>query len=216
MMISLVGAFLDDPVWKIQEDAAIKADKADRRLQNIEKSVENTSTFLEKVKVFIDFSHFKNRNFALLGLTTFLIYAFYNTAIYYLTEMLRNLDYTEIESARFLSVIGFFLMIGMVTLGWIDDQKYVNVILLNSGCVLSCGLSEALMPLASNTFALSILCAVFGFTFASAYVLIPKIAELIVGVDNFASAIGLNFFMQGLGLLVGTPFASLIYETTQR
>jgi predicted MFS family arabinose efflux permease len=73
------------------------------------------------------------------------------------------------------------------------------------------------MPLAAkNFYALSILCVVFGFTFASAYVLIPKIAELIVGVDNFASAIGLNFFMQGLGLLVGTPFASWIFGMSER
>lgn len=78
-------------------------------------------------------------------------------------------------------------------------------------------MSEALMPLAaSNAVALSALCAIFGFTFASAYVLIPKIAEMIVGVDEFASAIGLNFFMQGLGLLIGTPFAGWIFEVTQR
>lgn len=73
------------------------------------------------------------------------------------------------------------------------------------------------MPLAaSNYLALSALCALFGFTFASAYVLIPKLAELIVGVDNFASAIGLNFFMQGLGLLFGTPFSGWIYEISGR
>lgn len=58
------------------------------------------------------------------------------------------------------------------------------------------------------------LCGSFGFTFASAYVLIPKIVELIVGVDNFSAAIGLNFFMQGLGLLIGTPFASWIFVVT--
>jgi MFS family permease len=74
-----------------------------------------------------------------------------------------------------------------------------------------------LMPLfASNYILLSALCAVFGFTFASAYVLIPKLTELIVGVDNFSSAIGLNFFMQGLGLLIGTPFAGWIYEKSGR
>lgn len=73
------------------------------------------------------------------------------------------------------------------------------------------------MPMCGeNIYLLSVLCALFGFSFASAYVLIPKIAEMIVGVDNFGSAIGLNFFMQGLGLLVGTPFAGWIYETTGR
>lgn len=82
---------------------------------------------------------------------------------------------------------------------------------------LVCGVSEALMPLAANNYLLlSLLCAIFGFTFASSYVLIPKIAEMIVGVDNFGSAIGLNFFMQGLGLLIGTPFAGWLYEISGR
>lgn len=73
------------------------------------------------------------------------------------------------------------------------------------------------MPLAApNAWMLSVLCAIFGFSFASAYVLIPKIAEMIVGVDCYASAIGLNFFMQGLGLLVGTPFAGWTFEMSQR
>lgn len=84
-------------------------------------------------------------------------------------------------------------------------------------CYIVCGITEALMPMfGDNVPLLAALCALFGFTFASAYVLIPKIAEMIVGVDNFASAIGLNFFMQGLGLLVGTPFAGWIYEKTGR
>lgn len=101
--------------------------------------------------------------------------------------------------------------------GWLADLKAINVVYLNALCVIACGLSEALMPtVAHNWLALSILCAIFGFTFASAYVLIPKLAELICGVDNFASALGLNFFMQGVGLLVGTPFAGWIFEMTGR
>lgn len=73
------------------------------------------------------------------------------------------------------------------------------------------------MPLAApNVLSMSLLCAIFGFTFASSYVLIPKLAEMIVGIDHYASAIGLNFFMQGLGLLIGTPFAGWLYEISER
>ena len=81
-----------------------------------------------------------------------------------------------------------------------------------------CGLSEALLPFvaASVPFALFVVCSFFGFTFASAYVLIPKLVELIAGEGNFTTAIGLNFFMQGLGMLVGTPSASFIHEITGR
>lgn len=233
MVVSLIGAFLDDPAWVIEEHSAQKADAIERKRLN--GGVNQAKNFSERLKTFVDFSHFKNANFALLGLTTFIIYALYNTAIYFMTELLKNFDYTENQSANFLSVIGFFLMLGMVALGWLADRSFTNVVYLNAACVLGesshpiifishyiffclvCGISEALMPFAAPDYiALSALCALFGFSFASAYVLIPKIAELIVGVDNFASAIGLNFFMQGLGLLVGTPFSGWIYEVSGR
>lgn len=135
MVVSLVGAFLDDPLWKLQEDVAKKAKDADRRQLNILASTENKK-FSFKLKSFVDFSHFKDKNFALLGLTTFIIYALYNTAIYFLSEMLKDFNYTESQSANFLSVIGFFLTLGMLTLGWLTDRKFTNVVKLNAACVL--------------------------------------------------------------------------------
>ena len=135
MVVSLVGAFLDDPNWVIEENSARKAEAIDRKRMNDGKKAKKT--FSERLKTFVDFSHFKNANFALLGLTTFIIYALYNTAIYFMTEMLKNFDYSEYQSAKFLSVIGFFLMAGMLTLGWLADRSYTNVVQLNAACVLS-------------------------------------------------------------------------------
>lgn len=146
MTIALVGAFLDDPLWKLEEDASRREEKIRRREQNIE-DIKESRTFIEKVKVYVDFSYFKNGNFALLGLSTFIIYAFYNTAIYFLSEMLKDFDYTESESARFLSAIGFFLTLGMVTQGWLADRKCTNVVVLNAVCVLG----EILSSLTLNT-----------------------------------------------------------------
>lgn len=135
MTIALVGAFLDDPLWKLEEDSARRTEKIERRRRNIDET-RKQRTFIEKVKIFVDFSYFKNGNFALLGLSTFIIYAFYNTAIYFLSEMLKDFDYTESESARFLSAIGFFLTLGMIAQGWLADRKCTNVVVLNGVCVL--------------------------------------------------------------------------------
>lgn len=135
MMVSLVGAFLDDPQWKIEEDACAKAAKIERKMLNPEAQKVDVK-FTEKLKNLVDFSHFKDINFALLGLSTFVIYALYNTAIYFMSEMLKNFDYTETQSAKFLSVTGFFLMLGMLVLGWSADRKATNVVMLNAVCVL--------------------------------------------------------------------------------
>lgn len=127
MTVSIIGAFLEDPVWKVQEDAALKAEKRENKERNLG-APPVQKDFMEHVKTFVDFSHFKNGNFALLGLTTFIIYAFYNTAIYFLVEMLKEFQYSENESARFLSVTGFFLMLGMLGLGETGSANAIEML----------------------------------------------------------------------------------------
>ncbi|CAH1734826.1 unnamed protein product [Chironomus riparius] len=163
------------------------------------------------------FSHFSNRDFTLLAISTFAIYSLYNIPIYFIIELLKNYGYTEPQCANYISLIGISILIGMITLGYIGDVSGNHVKNVNALCVLVCGISEILLPsCADNSITFGICCFFFGFSFASAYVLIPKIAEMIVGVEAFASAIGLNFFVQGLALLVGIPFASTIYEAIGR
>lgn len=133
MTVAIIGAFLDDPVWKVQEDAAMKIERRETKERNVgNPPIEKK--FIEQVKTFVDFSHFKNGNFALLGFTTFIIYAFYNTAIYFLVEMLKEFHYTEIDSAKFLSVTGFFLMLGMLSLGKPHQLKNCIFVLMHSKC----------------------------------------------------------------------------------
>lgn len=136
MVVSLVGAFLDDPQWKIEEDYVKKAAAEERKSFTSNSSLKERK-LIEKMKSFVDFSHFKDKNFALLGLATFMVYALYNTAIYFLSEMLKDFNYTESQSANFLSVIGLFLTFGMLTLGWLADRKFTNVVTVNGLCVLS-------------------------------------------------------------------------------
>lgn len=135
MAVSVIGAFLDDPQWKVQEDLDRQTKAADQRSLNPDDSQPKRS-FNATLKTFVDFSHFKDRNFALLGATTFFIYALYNTAIYFLAELMKSFDYTESQSAKFISLIGLFLMLGMLVLGWLADKKFTNVVVLNGSCVL--------------------------------------------------------------------------------
>ncbi|KAG5668959.1 hypothetical protein PVAND_016865 [Polypedilum vanderplanki] len=197
--MSLIGFFITEPQW---------TDAENPRNSSNQQRITNLKQKLKKI-----FSHFGKINFVLLAISTFIIYATYNVPVYFMVELLKNYDYTDAASANYLSVIGFFLTCGMIALGYIGDISGKQIKNINALCVLICGLSISLMPsVAENVLTLAICCATFGFTFASAYVLIPKIAELIVGVEEFPSALGLNFFVQGLGCLIGPPFASTIYE----
>ena len=134
MLMPLIGVFLDDPPWKNIENIAKQEKKFDKIPLNINTTLEKDHKMIRKLKTLVDFSHFRNKNFSLLGISSFAIYTLYNTAFYFLPELLRDSD---LESAYFISITGFFLMIGMISLGWISDFKKTNVFMLNAACVLS-------------------------------------------------------------------------------
>lgn len=112
MVMPIAAVFLDDPPKYDSDEACDKV--------------------TEKTSKFIDFSHFRNKSFVSLSAVTFLVYAFFNTAIYFLPELLKD---SERDCGSFIALIGIALMFGMVTLGWWADQD-VNVIWLNVVCVL--------------------------------------------------------------------------------
>lgn len=95
MLLPIIAVFLDDPPWKIEE---------------------NQDTNNQKEANLISFNYFLNRNFMLLSFATFLVYAFFNTAIYFLPELLEE-HHLEDKSGMFTAVIGLSLMFGMVILG---------------------------------------------------------------------------------------------------
>jgi MFS family permease len=135
MIMPIVAVFLDDPPWKIKEAIVNRQRKLDyisiKTSADEEKEIRTIHT--AKCASFVDFSHFRDRNFALLSLSSFAIYTLYNTAFYFLPELLKG---TDLDSATYIACIGFFLMLGMVFLGWCADQKSINIVILNSGCVL--------------------------------------------------------------------------------
>jgi MFS family permease len=113
ILMPIIAVFLDDPPkLECVEDSG--------------KLAKNTSTFF-------DTSLITDKSFAFLSIATFMVYAFFNTAIYFLPELLKNSDY---ESGNFIAWIGITLMFGMIFLGWCADQHDVNVVWLTCVCVV--------------------------------------------------------------------------------
>lgn len=123
LIVCLCGLFLIDPKWKIHEDKL--------------KTIKHLPLKSMKSSSFVDFSFFRDRNFLLLGLSTFVIYALYPIPMYYMTELLSPHGYAERDSAQFISLIGFFLTFGMIGLGWLTDRSYCkeHVVTANAICV---------------------------------------------------------------------------------
>ena len=100
--VSIIGFFLKSP--------HSKTDKDDE--ERTQKKV-NEGKIIPKFSVFLNFSHFCNLNFLLLQIGTFIIYAFFNTAIYFLTEMLRKFHLEKL-GVMCSSTIGMNLFINSI------------------------------------------------------------------------------------------------------
>lgn len=73
------------------------------------------------------------------------------------------------------------------------------------------------MPIVVESYwALVAMCTLFGLTFASSFSFTPIILVRIVSLEDFTCAYGLILLVQGVGNLLGPPFAGLIYDLTNR
>lgn len=157
---------------------------------------------------------------------------------FYIKEHLMFHNYSEDDCANLIAVIGVFNTGGMIFLGWIGDQPWLNVTktyavclickyffyihlsfesILNIFYLIVCGLSVALMPIATHSYTLLVLlCGLFGITFASTFSFTPIILVRLVDLDDFTCAYGLILLVQGIGNLVGPPLAGIIYDLTLR
>lgn len=72
------------------------------------------------------------------------------------------------------------------------------------------------MPLVVSSYVMmSILCVVFGLTFASTFSFTPIILVRLVSLDDFTVAYGLCLLVQGIGSLTGPPLAGLMYDISE-
>jgi MFS family permease len=133
MLMPIIAVFLDDPPWKIKEALEKKQRKTDYiTIKTSPEEKDRVRSYKKCGSFSLDFSHFHDRNFTLLSLSSFAIYMLYNTAFYFLPELLKDSNHVS----AYIACTGLFLMFGMVFLGWAADRKEINIIYLNFGCVL--------------------------------------------------------------------------------
>ncbi|XP_055379500.1 monocarboxylate transporter 9 [Condylostylus longicornis] len=171
--------------------------------------------FVDILKSIFDFSLFLDLKFTIFNMSTLLLFIWFIIPYFYITEHMLKFKYTEEDGALLISIIGIFNTLGMIILGFIGDRPWLNVNIMYSICMLLCGLSVALMPLAvTNYYLLVALAVVFGLTFASTFSFTPSILVSLVDLDDFTCAYGLVLLVQGIGSLLGPPLAGLIYDIT--
>ncbi|XP_050091487.1 uncharacterized protein LOC126575038 [Anopheles aquasalis] len=174
-------------------------------------------SFIDTLKSIFDFSLFFEFRFGMLSVSTLLLFVWYIIPYFYIPEYVVKHGYTEEDSANLISLIGITNTIGMVGLGWLGDQRWVDVCKSYAVCLALCGASIFCMPLVIGSHvAMGALCVTFGITFASTFSFTPIIMVRLVSLDDFTVAYGLILLVQGIGSLVGPPIAGFLYDVTNR
>uniref|UniRef100_A0A2M3Z7F3 Putative monocarboxylate transporter n=1 Tax=Anopheles braziliensis TaxID=58242 RepID=A0A2M3Z7F3_9DIPT len=174
-------------------------------------------SFIDTLKSIFDFSLFFEFRFGMLSVSTLLLFVWYIIPYFYIPEYVLKHGYTEEDSANLISLIGITNTIGMVGLGWLGDQRWVDVCKSYAVCLALCGASIFCMPLVIDSYvAMGALCVTFGVTFASTFSFTPIIMVRLVSLDDFTVAYGLILLVQGIGSLIGPPIAGFLYDVTDR
>lgn len=173
-------------------------------------------SFIDALKTMFDFSLFFEFKFCMMSISTLLLFTWYIIPYFYIPDYMLMYNFTEQDGANLISIIGITNTLGMVGLGWLGDQPWVNVCKTYAVCLAFCGLSIALMPFFVSSYVMmAMLSVVFGLTFASTFSFTPIILVRLVSLDDFTVAYGLCLLVQGIGSLTGPPLAGLMYDISE-
>ena len=97
------------------------------------------------------------------------------------------------------------------------DHPRLNVTKTYALCLAVCGTATACMLVfTARYWLLLVACAAFGVTFASTFSFTPTILVTLVPMERFTIAYGLNLLCQGIGNLLGPPFAGTVLDANAK
>ncbi|XP_014363253.2 monocarboxylate transporter 14 [Papilio machaon] len=167
----------------------------------------------QTTKSTFDFRMFTEFHFLMFNLSSLILSVWFIVPYFFLKSYMTSRSMTG--GAEMISIIGIASSIGIVALGWAGDQPWINVTKTYAVCLIICGLSVGLYPLfITNYWALAIISAIFGLSFASSYSYTPAILMELMPIDHFTVAYGLILLSQGIGHLVGPPIGGMLYDLT--
>lgn len=119
------------------------------------------------------------------------------------------------HASRILSVIGICSTLTRPLMGFLANSNMVDIFLLYLAPFAILGVLTAFLPFYVHLLVGQILFGIiFGLYNCSVYALLNRITLRIAGMDNMATAFGLEMLVWGITGILGTPLADCIVEWT--
>lgn len=164
-------------------------------------------------KTMFDPSIIKNPLFLLFASSNFMLYFWYDVPYVFSVDHAKELGFSDETASYLLSIIGVVNTFGQIFYGYIGD-KDINIPLLYGLSISASGLAMFFYPLFNNYIILALICGTYGFFISANYVLSTMLLVEFLGMDKLTNAYGLTMLIQGIGNMVGPPFAGFLYDTS--
>ena len=116
--------------------------------------------------------------------------------------------FTALQASFLISVSGIMTVICRVLTGTAANSDEIDEITIYVGSMWIQSIVTFLLPFYGSWYEGQVIYAgIIGLYFGCCYVLLPTINKKTVGVENMASALGIEYFIAGLGSIIGPVLA---------
>ncbi|KAJ8317706.1 hypothetical protein KUTeg_005610 [Tegillarca granosa] len=172
---------------------------------------QDASSVLENILIHLKL--LKNGSFLFMCLSMFSWSIGVYMAFLHLPHYAETRNSTPMQASWLISAAGICGFVSRILTGVAANSENISELLLYCGSFGMLGLSTVLFPFYSFSFVGQLFYAIIlGLYSGNCYAIINSINLSIVGMENLATAYGMEMFFCGIGTLLGPPFAGFIVD----
>ncbi|CAF1200321.1 unnamed protein product [Adineta ricciae] len=183
-------------------------------VENDQVDTKSTSkSFFKQIRDEIDLNLFRDVAFNLFVFSNFLTSLGFNVIYNFADDLASDAKVVKDLRTYIVMSIGLSNIVGRIVIGFLDDRKLVNRLLLFILTLLLSGIATIVAPLCGSSVISHIgYASVFGF-FSGGYVTLTTIVlGDIIGVEKISDGSGILFFFVGVATAIGTPIVGAMRD----
>lgn len=163
----------------------------------------------------LDVSLFKSVTFVILALSGFFTMTGFFVPFVYVQNRARENDVPPEAVEWLVSSIGVANIVGRLLCGLVSSMPKVSPLLVTNIALTMGGLATMLSNLCFDTYFQYGYCVVFGLSVACFAALRSIVVVEFLGLERLTNCFGLFLLFQGIGALIGSPIAGMLYDATK-